>query len=341
MKAWNTVDQSPSQLAIKNIAICMYGQYRTGDACLEYIKKFYNVSGVNVDFFCSLKPYETTYTRHKYNAELGKDLHEQEILTEDAVKYQTEQITKHYNPKKFKIYTTEYENQLADIGGSLMHSKVLAGWVDSVMLKQQHEAENDITYDLVIMQRYDTIVWPSVAFGNLLNKLQGLTVSHRGTLATGDKHLIFYQPIEFIRQNNGTFMYPNGQDLWVIGIGTALDTLVYDALEYIPSKHKSNYAPKQFHTGYPHIDTHEMLGSIVSKMNIPRSMFPSFAKTGEVNLPLQKIRHGGRIHVSLAPIVIRDVYWEDGVIPNMADLSDNEIEKLYDKVILKKWEAGH
>ena len=337
----NPTQHDDSHIAIKNIAVCMYGQYRTGDACLEYIKKFYNVSGVNVDFFCSLKAYETTYTRKIHNKNNNKNTWKRDIISEDKVKHQTEQITKHCNPKKFKIYTTEYENQLADMEGSVIHSKVLAGWVDSVMLKQQHEAENDITYDLVIMQRYDTIIWPSVAFGNLLNNLQGLAVSHRGTLATADKNLIFYQPIEFIRKYNGTFMYPNGQDLWVLGIGTALDTFVYDALEYIPSKHKSNYAPKEFHTGYPHIDTHEMVGSIVSKMNIPKSMLPSFAKNGQVNLPLQKILHGNHRYVSAAPIVVRDVYWKDGAIPNMADLSDDEIEKLYDEVILEKWMAGY
>ena len=326
---------------IKNIAICMYGQYRTGDSCLEYIKKFYNNEEVKVDYFCSLKPYETTYTREKYNEKVNKNLKDKEILNNDEVEYQQSQIFKYYNPKKFKIYTTEYEDQLKDIDASIIHSKVLAGWVDSIMLKQKHEAENNITYDLVIMQRYDVIIWPSVAFNNLLNAIQELDVAHRGTLATADKNFMFYQPIELVRKYNGTFMYPNGQDLWVWGVGTALDTFVYDALEHIPSKHKSKYTPKEFHTGYPHIDTHEMIGSIVSRMNIPKSMFPSLAKNGQVNLSLQKIQHGGHRYKPIAPMVIRDVYWEDGVIPNMADLSDNEIEKLYDEVILEKWEEGY
>lgn len=317
-----------SSINIKNIAICMYGQYRTGDACLEYIKEFYNIEGVNVDYFCSLKPYETTYTRHKHNKILKKELLDQDVLSEDAVKHQTSQILKHFNPKEFKIYTCEYEQQLLDIKDSIMHSKVLAGWTDAVMLKQKYEAEHDITYDMVIMQRYDVIVWPSVAFKNILNKLQGLEVSSRGTVATADKNLIFMQPIEFVRKHNGTLMYPNGQDLWVIGISTALDTLVYDALEHIPSKHKSNYTIKEFYTGYPHINTHEMIGSIVSKMNIPRSMFPTLSKDGDVNLPLQKIKRGVR-YATVAPIVIREAYWDDGVMPNLAELSDDQIEKMY------------
>ena len=64
-------DAVQSSIVIKNVAVCMYGQYRTGDACKEYIKKFYDMPGVNVDFFCSLKEYETSYTRPHYNEKSG------------------------------------------------------------------------------------------------------------------------------------------------------------------------------------------------------------------------------------------------------------------------------
>lgn len=339
MKAWSNTNQNHSRIDIKNIAICMYGQYRTGDACLEYIKRFYDIPGVNVDYFCSLKPYETTYTRHKYNKENNKDLMEQDILNKDMINHQTNQIKKHYNPKQFKIYSLKKENQLKDIEGSIMHSKVLAAWVDSIMLKQKHEAKHNITYDMVIMQRYDTIIWPSVAFNNIFHRLQGLDVSHRSTLATGDKNLLFFQPIEFIRKYNGTFGYPNGQDLWAIGIGNALDVWAYDALEHIPSMYQSNYSPRQFRSGYPHIDTHEMLGSITKKMNIPHSMFPILAKDGSVAFPLENIKHN-KYYQMIAPMVIRESYWEKGKIPNIAELSDNELEDFYNDVMVVKWERG-
>lgn len=339
MKDWSNLNNWHSKIEIKNIAICMYGQYRTGDACLEYIKNFYATTGVNIDYFCSLKPYETTYTRHKHNEETQKDPMAQSILNNKAVWHQMEQIKKWFNPKEFKIYSIEHENQLKNIEGSIMHSKVLAGWVDSIMLKQKYEAEHNMTYDLVIMQRYDTIIWPSVSFSNIYHRLQGLETSHRATLASADKNILFFQPVEFIRKYNGTFGYPNGQDLWAIGVGTALDNWVYDALEHIPSKHTSNFSPREFRSGYPHIDTHEMLGSITEKMNIPHSMFPQLAKNGSAALPLEgtnpKIKYQ-----QIAPIVIRDTYWKNKKVPNIIDLSDAELEKMYDDVIVVKWQRG-
>ena len=117
MKPWSNTNQNHSEIKIKNIAICMYGQYRTGDGCLEYIKKFYDIQGVNVDFFCSLKPYETTYTRHKHNKETKKDIMAQDLLNDATIKYQTKQIKKYYKPKEFKIYSVKDENKLKDILG--------------------------------------------------------------------------------------------------------------------------------------------------------------------------------------------------------------------------------
>jgi len=328
-----------SKINIKNIAICMYGQYRTGDACLEYIKRFYECDNVNIDFFCSLKPYETTYTRQVYNDKNNRELLDQDQLTDKQVSYQHEQINKYFNPKKFKVYSKEYEDELKDIQRSIIHSKVLAGWTDSVMLKQQYEVENDITYDLVIMQRYDVIVWPNVAFKMLLDKVQGMNTDERGTIVSADKNFIFCQPIEITRKYDGTFMYPNAQDLWVWGFGTAMDTLVYDALEYIPSKYKSNYSDRKFHNGYPFVDTHEMIGSICRKMTIPYSMFPSVSPAGHVCLP-QEYRQQGIRYTQVAPIPIRTSYFEDGIIPDLATLSNKEIEDLYDNVMLKKWDEG-
>jgi hypothetical protein len=82
-----------------------------------------------------------------------------------------------------------------------------------------------------------------------------------------------------------------------------------------------------------------MLGSITEKMNIPYSMFPQLAKNGSVALPLEgtnpKIKYQ-----QIAPIVIRDTYWKNKKVPNIIDLSDAELEKMYDDVIVVKWQQG-
>lgn len=332
-----------SRIKIKNIAVCMYGQYRTGDACLEYIKKFYtpgDLQDVNIDFFCSLKPYETTYTRHAYNEKNNKVLLHQDQVSDDGLKHQTEQIFKYYNPKKFKVFTKEYEDQLSNIEASIIHSKVLSGWIEAIMLKSQYESENDMSYDLVIMQRYDAIIYPDYAFRSILNKLQDCNVATRGTFATSDKNMVLYQPIDFIRlESHHVQYYPNGQDMWIWGLGNALDIFAYDALEHIPSKHASNYSKHQYNTGYPHNDTHEMVGSVTAKMNIPSSMFPYLTLDGNAVLPLEMPANRKPV-VQVAPIPIRTVYWEDGIIPELEKLSNKEIATLYDTKILNAWLKG-
>tara|TARA_R100000541_G_scaffold2114_5_gene7563 strand:- start:1459 stop:2505 length:1047 start_codon:yes stop_codon:yes gene_type:complete len=342
---WTREQNQRSNIQIKNVAVCMYGQYRTGDVCIESIKQFYAMEGINVDFFCSLKEYETTYTREvynkeKYNYEYARD---QQHLTEDAVVYQTKQIHEHYKPKKFKVYTTDYENKLKDIRKSILQSKVLAGWVEAVMLKQQYEVEADITYDLVVMQRYDVLVWPKHAFRTIVKSLTDMPINNRHTFNTANKNLILYQPIEIIRRYNGTLMYPNGQDLWVMGVGNALDVWVYDALEYIPSRHSSNFSIHKFSNGYPQIDTHEMIASVSAKMNIPSSMFPMMPKyLPDIYNHVLSInpRHLNEPMCSVAPFPVREVYWPDGIIPQLEKLTNEELEKEYDKHIFPGWSSG-
>lgn len=342
---WDSQKGGKSKIQIKNVAVCMYGQYRTGDACIEYIKQFYAMEGVNVDFFCSLKEYETTYTREDYNKEKYNDAYarDQQHLTKDAVAYQTKQIHEHYKPKKFKVYTTEYENRLKDIKKSILQSKVLAGWTEAVMLKQKYEAEADITYDLVVMQRYDVLVWPKHAFRTVVKSLITNPVNGRHTFNTADKNLIYYQPIEIIRPYNGTFMFPNGQDLWVVGVGTALDVWVYDALEHIPSKHSSNFSIHKFSDGYPQIDTHEMIAAVSKKMNIPHSQFPMIAKylPDVYSHALQIYPPKGNPPItSIAPFPLRAEYWPDNIIPQLEKLTNEELEKEYDTYIFPGWTGG-
>lgn len=332
--------ETGSWIQIKNIAVCMYGQYRTGDACIEYLKKFYDIEGVNVDFFCSLKEYETTYTRESYNMKTyGEEYsREQSPLSSDAVAYQTQQIHKHYNPKKFKIYSTEYEEGLKGIEQSIMQSKVLAGWADVIMLKQKYEADNNMSYDLVIMQRYDVVVWPTHAFRTIISSLTDNAVDERITFSTSDKNLILMQPIEIVRRYTNTLMYPNGQDLYVMGVGNALDVLVYDALEHIPSKHSNNHSIHKLNTGYPQVDTHEMIASIPSKMNITTSLFPYVAKytPGIYHLPLG-LRNTDHQYSAIAPFPVRAAYWPNNIIPELEKLTNEELEQEYDKFISIGW----
>lgn len=342
------IEHPDSMINIKNIAICVYGQYRTGDACLEYIQKFYKSKGYNVDFFCSLKPYTTTYTRHVYNKQEGKDIWHQDITPTEELKHQLDQIKKYLSPKLINMYSKEYEDELMDIDKTIVQSKVLAGWVDVIMLKQQYEVDNDITYDLVVMQRYDTIIYPSAAFRTILKSLNDVPVSRRDSYQTADKNFLLMNPIKFIREATSLVFYPNGQDMWVLGVGTALDSLAYEFLKYIPSKSNNMQSTTKFYDGFPFIDTHEAIATAADKINIPRFAFPHIYPNDRCFPPFENINRGHNRPIvntkddkmrPVAPLLIRDLYFKDNIMPNLATFSDDEIEKLYDKSA-PKWAAG-
>jgi hypothetical protein len=314
-----------SVINIKNIAVCMYGQYRTGDACLEYIKEFYNIEDINVDFFCSLKNYETSQSRLQYNKDTSDNIQGDTVITsEDELWRQIDNIQKHLSPITLTVCTTEDDNQFVDTPFSTTSNASLPAWTNIIMQKQAHECKTDITYDLVVMQRYDVIIAPRNSFKKIVSDLQGLDTAERHTYSIADKNLLFIDPVDVVRKNHRGIMYPNAQDLWAIGLGTALDVIAYDALEYIPSGHNSITRNRKFHNGYA-MDIHEILGIIPAKMNIPKFTFPMFREDGKTKYPYITIT--------------RSTYWEDGDMPNFAKLSDDEIWAMRPD-LLKKWSLG-
>jgi|TARA_R110002074_G_scaffold232748_4_gene404381 hypothetical protein len=314
-----------SIINIKNIAICLYGQYRTGDACLEYIRNFYESEGYNVDFFCSLKPYTTAYTRPIYNKNKNREIFQKDISSTNELKHQLSQIKKYLSPKLINVYSKEYEDELMDIDRYLIESKVLAGWVDVIMLKQQYEVENDITYDLVVMQRYDTVIYPKSAFRAIVNSLDGISVTENQNYRIANKNFLLMDPINCIRDESNSF-YPNGQDMWVLGVGTALDSMAYEFLNYIPSKFHSMHTKTEFYNGFPFTDTHEAIATAADKINIPRFALPGVYPRDICYPPLVKKPKGP--YKVINPLPIRDAYFKDNILPNMATLSDDEILKL-------------
>ena len=316
----------------------MYGQYRTGDACLEYIQKFYKNKGYNVDFFCSLKPYTTAYTRPIYNKNKNREIFQKDITLPEELEHQLVQIGKYLSPKLINVYSKEYEDELMDIDRYVIESKVLSGWVDVIMLKQQYEVENDITYDLVVMQRYDTVIYPKSAFRAIVNSLNGVSVTQHNSYRTANKNFLLMDQINYIREQPNSTFYPNGQDMWVLGVGTALDSMAYEFLNYIPSKFHSMHTKTEFYDGFPFMDTHEAIAAAADKINIPRFALPHIYPNDTCYPPFKK---SNNVHFKpIGPLPIRDVYFKDNILPNMATFSDEEIRKLRAECI-NTWIGGY
>ena len=90
----------------------------------------------------------------------------------------------------FKIYDVEMENNLRHNIGSIVHHKVMSNYIDVIMLKQLYEAQNDITYDAVVMQRYDAFIIPPNSFKAIVKGINGIPVTNPQTFNTADKNII-------------------------------------------------------------------------------------------------------------------------------------------------------
>lgn len=175
------------------VAICMYGQWRSGDICLPYLKKFFsNTAGAEVDFFCSVKKYNSPANR--------PDLNAKHFYTDSKIIEIKEKLISTLNVKKIKIYSDpDYL-----YGGFLRYT----GIIDAVMLKRTYEVENNIEYDLVFLCRYDTLVRPLEYFKEListLTKVENLKIFRRfNHNEYCVKDIIFSNEMEYYSHNFNT-----------------------------------------------------------------------------------------------------------------------------------------
>ena len=129
----------------KKIAVCLYGQIRTGDYCKPFIREFLKIENHEIDFFCSTKNYNT-YLRLNDNAEI-------ELTSEDI-----DSFISYYDPKMQNVITKADEDPFKyDIITGRDTSLFYSSFIDSIMLKQKYELLHNFMYDYVITLRYDTI----------------------------------------------------------------------------------------------------------------------------------------------------------------------------------------
>lgn len=255
---------------IKRIAVCCYGQYRTGDYCLPIIKKFYEKTAIEVDFFCSLKAY-TTYNNHRKWREKNNITDNNHMVFADT-DYQTSQLKNHLHPRAIKIITIEEEEN------NKPHNPIEQGWISSIILKQQYEAEQNIVYDLVFMQRYDTLPWPFNLAELLVKGLSKIPLSDMNSIHTTDSDFIFADTINNKIQwpDNGVSSYFNVlQDTLIVGSSRALDVISYEFLNNVPNKNDNK---NKKYLGWQTINyaynIHHSLPAAIKANNISIYRFP-------------------------------------------------------------------
>jgi hypothetical protein len=146
-------------MKIDKIAVCMYGQYRSGLHLSDTIKDYFNFKGKDVDFFCSVKTYELFYNS---STETDKELNDRETKTIMS------DIEKNYKPKLLNVINSGSDGSNTHSG----HTGMYSAMIDSLLLKQKYEMEQLKYYDLVIMFRYDIIIHPSNYFHKLIDIIE-------------------------------------------------------------------------------------------------------------------------------------------------------------------------
>lgn len=321
-------EHKSSKIDIKNIAVCLYGQYRTFDATKKYIKEAFDLEGYNVDFFCSLKPYNTGYTRPAFRQknDISNMLDRQNA---DSVELdrQLNSIRETLNPKMLEVYDVEMEDNLKEGAKGIVQHKVMSNFINVVMMKQSYEAEHNMTYDLVILHRYDVLVIPKHSFKSIVNILHGCDVTDPQTVNSPDKNIILTNTICRIRTEYGVGFYPNAQDMCVMATGNALDSLIYEFMNFVPSNDYSMSDTKKYYTGAPFVDTHEMLGSLARRINIPIQDVPFVDSGGGDGAVFRMQTPFRQLSRFWAPMVmpLRDSLFSDGEDPQLETWSTQEL----------------
>lgn len=152
-------------MKITNLAICFYGQYRTGDICVPHLKSIVDKIDVdNIDIFCSVK---TSNSYHTGSVSDITTLHGDDIdHIENFLKHQLKPIEINF------ISDPEYLGE--DNGDNFVNSKYLlvnTSIIDVLLMKQQYEAEYNIFYDAVLLLRYDLVIRPADYIAKLIKQI--------------------------------------------------------------------------------------------------------------------------------------------------------------------------
>ena len=257
---------SVSRKKISNIAVCMFGSYRTGNYCIPNIADFFkNDKGVNVDYFCAFKDYDSFYTSDPVTDDEYKF---KKLDTDDIIL----NLKKHFNLKDFKISTIEQDTARRGSEWPFSSSYLFSSYCDSIMLKSKYEAENDFIYDLVFLLRYDVLLsrWQRNTFiNNLIDVHDGYTYRQRmKDFGSMSDRIIFAHHIEktYGELNKGF------QDMVLCGTSLGVDAMASGCLWLARDQNLTN-KKNHVHLYEQIVDGHDGLNIIFSKNNITVSPF--------------------------------------------------------------------
>jgi hypothetical protein len=255
-------------MKISNLAICMYGQYRSGDVIVPHIKSIIDQIEVDkVDIFCSVK---NSLSFHASDRLLSKGI---QLIQEEEKQRIFNFLTDQLSPASIN-FLEESETIINEKsnGVEFNHHGVLspAGVIDALLLKQKHEAANDMYYDAVILLRYDVMFRPLDYIPKLIKKISetnDLKVwpnDPDSMIAPGQNHAL-------AGNNHARYTLFNNMinDLFIMFTGSAADRMCYEMIDYmhtLTSIYNNTDEPKyESYTNY--MNFHILFGRLGSKIS--------------------------------------------------------------------------
>jgi len=259
---------------IKNIAVCLYGRFGTGEFCAPNTLEFFkNTKGVNVDFFCASKDYDNYY-HTKYNRS-------RDDITKIDTEYLTDMLSM-YNPKDTLI--VEYEVDLRrgfESSGALLFNQIC----ESIMLKSNYEVNNDMQYDVVFVTRYDVLFHPNMStyLDHYIEWHNTEFINTKFDIFGNEGDSWMFTPRVDIRRKNTYAPKVAWNDIFFFGSSMTMDLVAANSLlltndQQFATNKKTHIYPDRNNRG-----GHEGLGLITRKSNIPVANYPCFDKHGNAN----------------------------------------------------------
>lgn len=134
------------------IAICLSGQFRTGDYALPSALNFFQ--GNDCDYFC--------HAWQDNNMRIATPERYRKLLDTADEKYTKKYIEsslEKLNPKKVIIEEESSKVPHPGAWSQMFYSLMIANW-----LKKEYEIENNFKYDVVVKTRYDFVYPPNSTF---------------------------------------------------------------------------------------------------------------------------------------------------------------------------------
>ncbi len=248
------------------IAVCLYGQPRHLEYTSAYIKKYYDNKKYDIDYFCSTKSYYEWFS-DKRKADTVHEENDEKIKNS---------ITQLYEPKAIRVIPS-VTDELHDADKI---QKIHLAFIDCILLKSEYEAANNFHYDITILQRYDSIIYPmNGSLDFIVNSLI------KSKTFTNPNHLFHFRMNNNDRRGNVIKMI---QDVAFFSIGNSMDIMASELLKY-----SGKYAKKCNNNNTPSYlikNIHILLYDIFSKNNIVMHQFDNATSETKVNVTI--IRDG-------------------------------------------------